>query len=169
MAYGLCAIWSLNYLCHCARWTGDIYFPHIKLSDCPYVRISSIATQLMSSPLFRYNLHKLSFALRSVAEDMKHDHKKNISMWTEIAWGSYDPSHLCVYKQDNSGPRMYSKQEVTEVHDWCKTTIQIYGIKLLQLEIFAVSHLFLHLAKNLQCSNIRYFNMYTGSIQKVQK
>ena len=22
-----------------------------------------------------------------------------ISMWTEIPWGSYDPSHLCVYKQ----------------------------------------------------------------------
>ena len=54
----------------CARWTGDIYYPHIKLSDCPYVRISSIGTQLMHFPLFRYNLHKLSFALRSVAEDM---------------------------------------------------------------------------------------------------
>ena len=37
----------------CARWTGGIYYPHIKLSDCPYVRISSIATQLMSSSLFR--------------------------------------------------------------------------------------------------------------------
>ena len=24
----------------CARWTGYIYYPHIKLSDCPYVRIS---------------------------------------------------------------------------------------------------------------------------------
>ena len=34
----------------CARWTGDIYLPCIKLSDCPYVRISSIATELMSSP-----------------------------------------------------------------------------------------------------------------------
>ena len=54
----------------CARWTGDIYYPYIKLSDCPYVRISSIAKQLMSLSLFRCNLHKLSFALRSVAEDM---------------------------------------------------------------------------------------------------
>ena len=36
-----------------ARWTGDIYYPHIKLSDCPYVRISSIAKELMSSFLFR--------------------------------------------------------------------------------------------------------------------
>ena len=77
MAYGLCAIWSLKYLKYPlitfviqARWTGDIYYPHIKLSDWPYVRISSIAKQLMSLPLFRYNLHKLSFALRSVAEDM---------------------------------------------------------------------------------------------------
>ena len=64
----------LNYLLItfviCARLTGGIYYPHIKLSDCPYVRISSIAKQLMSFPLFRYNLHKLSFALRSVAEDM---------------------------------------------------------------------------------------------------
>ena len=50
--------------------TGDIYYPHIKLSDCPYIRISSIAKQLMSYPLFRYNLHKLSFALMSVAEDV---------------------------------------------------------------------------------------------------
>ena len=70
-------MWSLNYLNYllitfviCARWTGDIYFPRVKLSDCPYVRISSIATQLMSFPLFRYNLHKLSFALRSVTEDI---------------------------------------------------------------------------------------------------
>ena len=54
----------------CARWTGDIYYPHIKLSNCPYVRTISIATQLMSFPLFRYNLHELSFALRSVVEDM---------------------------------------------------------------------------------------------------
>ena len=53
-----------------ARWTGDIYYPHIKLSDCPNVRISSIAKQLMSLSLFICNLHKLSFALRSVAEDM---------------------------------------------------------------------------------------------------
>ena len=44
------AIQSLNYpknlltaLVICARWTGDIYYPHITLSDCPYVRISSIA------------------------------------------------------------------------------------------------------------------------------
>ena len=48
----------------------DIYYPHIKLLDCPDIIISSIAKQLMSYPLFRYNLHKLSFALRSVAEDM---------------------------------------------------------------------------------------------------
>ena len=54
----------------CARWTGNIYYPHIKLSDCPYVRIGSITTQLMSFPLLICNLHKLSFALRSVAEDM---------------------------------------------------------------------------------------------------
>ena len=40
----------------CARWTGDIYYPHIKLSDCPYVRIHSTATQLMRYPLFKYNL-----------------------------------------------------------------------------------------------------------------
>ena len=53
-----------------ARWTGDIYYPHVKLSNCPYVRTSSMATQLMSFPLFIYNLHKLSFGLRSVAEDM---------------------------------------------------------------------------------------------------
>ena len=59
-AYSLCAMWSLSYLDYllitfviCARWTGDIYSPHIKLSDCPYVRISSIAKQLMSFPLFR--------------------------------------------------------------------------------------------------------------------
>ena len=54
----------------CARWTGDIYYPHLKLSNCPYVRTSSIASQLMSFPLFRHNLHKLSFALMSVADDM---------------------------------------------------------------------------------------------------
>ena len=69
---------NLNYLfitfVICARWTGDIYYPHVKLSDCPYVRISSIAKQLMSFPLFRYNLHELSFALRSVAEGMLHYH-----------------------------------------------------------------------------------------------
>ena len=70
-------IWSLYYLKYllttfviCVRWTGDIYYPHIKLSDCPYIRINSIVKQLMSLPLFRYNLHQLSFALRSVAEDM---------------------------------------------------------------------------------------------------
>ena len=74
MAYGLCAIWSLNYLKYlliafaiCARWTGGIYYLHIKLSDCPYVRISSIAKQLMSLSLVRHNLYKLSFALKSVA------------------------------------------------------------------------------------------------------
>ena len=54
----------------CAIWTGDIYYPHIKLSNCPCVRPSSMATQLMSVPLFRHNLHKLSLALRSLAEDM---------------------------------------------------------------------------------------------------
>ena len=54
----------------CASWTGDIYYPHIKLPSCPYVRTSSIATQLMSFPLFRHNLHKISFPLRSVAEVM---------------------------------------------------------------------------------------------------
>ena len=77
MTYGLYDIWSLNYLNYllitfviCARWTGDIYYPHIKLSDCPYVRISSIAKQLMSFPLFKHNLHNLSFTLRLVAEDM---------------------------------------------------------------------------------------------------
>ena len=55
-----CAIWSLSYPKYiltasviCARWTGDIYYPHIKLSDCPYIRISSIAKQLMSLSLFR--------------------------------------------------------------------------------------------------------------------
>ena len=32
------------------------------------------------------------------------------------------------------------------------------GIKLLQLRIFAVSYLFLHLVKNLQCCHIRSFN-----------
>ena len=77
VAYSLCAIWSLSFpkdiltaFVICARWTGDIYYPHIKLSDCPHVGISSIAKQLMSYPLFRYNLHKLSFTLRSVAENM---------------------------------------------------------------------------------------------------
>ena len=54
----------------CAIWTGDIYYPHIKLSNCPYVRTGSIATQLMSFPLCRDNLHKLSFALRCVEENM---------------------------------------------------------------------------------------------------
>ena len=53
-----------------ARWAGDIYYPHIKLLDCPYVRISSTDTQLISFPLFRYNLHKLLFDLRTVAGDM---------------------------------------------------------------------------------------------------
>ena len=59
----------ITFVIH-ARWTGDIYYPHKKLSDCPYIGISSIAKQSMSYPLFRYNLHKLSFALRYVAEDM---------------------------------------------------------------------------------------------------
>ena len=113
----------------CARMTGDIYYPHIKLSNCPYVRTSSMATQLMNFPLFRYNLHKVSFALRSVAEDILHNHKKNINMWTEIAWGSYDPSHLCVYKQGNPDADADLKLVVTELCDWCKTTIQIYGNK----------------------------------------
>ena len=54
----------------CAIWTGDIYYPHIKLSNCPSVKTISMATQLMRFPLFRHNLHKLSFALSSVAEDM---------------------------------------------------------------------------------------------------
>ena len=54
----------------CARWTGDIYYPHIKPSNCPYVRTSSMATHLMTFPPFRYNLHKLPSALRSVAEYM---------------------------------------------------------------------------------------------------
>ena len=60
VAYSLCVIWSLNFLDYllitvviCARLPGDIYYPHIKLSDCPYVRISSTATQLMKLPLFR--------------------------------------------------------------------------------------------------------------------
>ena len=53
-----------------ARWTGDIYYPHIKLPNFPYVKTSPMVTQLMSFPLFRHNLHKLSFALMSVAEDM---------------------------------------------------------------------------------------------------
>ena len=77
MAYSLCAIWSLNFAKYpltafviYTRWTGGIYYPHIKLSDCPYVRFSSIAKQLMKLPYLEYNLHKLSFALRSVAEDM---------------------------------------------------------------------------------------------------
>ena len=39
----------------------------------------------------------------------------------------------------------------TEVCDRCKTTIQIYGIKPLQLKIFDVSYLFLYLAENLWC------------------
>ena len=54
----------------CANWTGDIYYPHIKLSNCPYARTSSMATELMSFPLFRHHLHKLSFTLRFVVEDM---------------------------------------------------------------------------------------------------
>ena len=54
----------------CARWTGNIYYPHIKLPNCPDARTSSMATQLMSFSLFRHNLHKLLFVLRSVAEDM---------------------------------------------------------------------------------------------------
>ena len=77
VAYGLSVIWSLNFLEYllitfviCARSTGDIYYPHITLSDCPYVRISSIAKELMSLSLFRHNLQKLLFDLRSVAEDM---------------------------------------------------------------------------------------------------
>ena len=60
VADSLCATCSLSYPKYlltafviCARWTGDIYYPHIKLSDCPYVRISLIAIQLMSSSLFR--------------------------------------------------------------------------------------------------------------------
>ena len=81
VAYGLCAIWSLNCLKYLllafvthARWTGDIYNPHIKLSDCSYVRISSITKQLMSLYLFRCNLHELSFALSSAAEEVQHYH-----------------------------------------------------------------------------------------------
>ena len=65
---------NLNYLfitfVICARWTGAIHYPHIKLSDHPSVRISSIAKQLMSFPYSDIISHKLSFALRSVAEDM---------------------------------------------------------------------------------------------------
>ena len=68
MAFGLYG--HLITFVICARWTGDIYYPHIKLLKCPYVRTSSMATQLMSFSLFRRNLNKLSFALRSVAEDM---------------------------------------------------------------------------------------------------
>ena len=50
MADSLCAVWSLIYSKYlltaflmCGRWTDDIYYPHIKLSDCSYLRISSIA------------------------------------------------------------------------------------------------------------------------------
>ena len=59
VAYSLCAIWTVNFpkYLNClvvhARWTGDIYFSHIKLSNYPYVRISSIAKQLMSLSIFR--------------------------------------------------------------------------------------------------------------------
>ena len=46
------------------------------------------------------------------------------------------------------------------------------GIKLLQLKIFAVSYLFLHLAKNPKCCNIRYFSIvywwYTEGITNKQ-
>ena len=51
----------------CAIWTGAIYYPHIKLPNFPYVRVSSMATWLMSFSLFIGNLHKPSFALRFVA------------------------------------------------------------------------------------------------------
>ena len=37
----------------CARWTGNIYYSHIKWSDCPYVRISSIVKWLMSLSIFK--------------------------------------------------------------------------------------------------------------------
>ena len=37
----------------CAKWTDDIYYPHIKLSNYPYVKISSTAKQLMSLSIFR--------------------------------------------------------------------------------------------------------------------
>ena len=75
-------------------------------------------------------------------------------MWTEIAWGSYDPSHICVYEQGHfwAWYTLISTLELgtTEVHVWCKTTIWIYGIKLLQLKIFDVSYLFLYLVEKLQ-------------------
>ena len=69
-AAAFCTIWSFNYLAIYASWTSNIHYPHIKLPKCPYVRTSSMAPQQMTFPLFRHNLHKLSFALRSVAEDM---------------------------------------------------------------------------------------------------
>ena len=54
----------------CARWTGDIYYPNIKLSDLPLCKNQFNGYTVNEIPPFRYNLYKLSFALRSVAEDM---------------------------------------------------------------------------------------------------
>ena len=63
------------------------------------------------------------------------------------------------------GPVLYIELGTTEVHDWCLTTIQIYGIKLLQLEILDVSYLFLYLVKNLQCwFNIVYNIVYRSEL-----
>ena len=60
VAYNLCATWSLNFPKYpltafviYTRWTGGIYYPPIKLLDCPYVRISSIAKELMGLPLIQ--------------------------------------------------------------------------------------------------------------------
>ena len=81
VAYSLFAIWTLDYLDYpltafviCTRWTGGIYYPPIKLLDCPYVRISSIPPHLISFSPSRHNLHKPSFVLRSVAKGMQHYH-----------------------------------------------------------------------------------------------